>query len=162
MNFFKNIETLEELKREYKKLALKLHPDLNKDKDTTKDFQEMQCEYEKVFEMVKNIRRNEKGEKYTKETSETMEEFKDVIDKIIHFKNVNIEIIGTWIWLTGDTKTYKDIIKELGFRWSKNKIAWYYHKDEFRKRSNKVLSLDDIREKFGSEKVQNTYQYELA
>ena len=162
MKFFKNIETLEELKREYKKLALKLHPDLNQDRDTTKDFQEMQSEYEKVFEMVKNIRRNEKGEKYTKETSETMEEFKDVIDKIIHFKNVNIEIIGSWIWLTGDTKTYKETIKELGFRWSKNKIAWYYHKDEYRKRSNKIFSLDDIREKFGSEKVQNTYQLELA
>ena len=112
--------------------------------------------------MVKNIRRNEKGEKYTKETSETMEEFKEVIDKIIHFKNVNIEIIGSWIWLTGDTRTYKEIIKELGFRWSKNKIAWYYHKDEFRKRSSKVLSLDDIREKFGSERVQTTRQLELA
>lgn len=162
MKYFKNIETLEDLKKEYKKQALKLHPDLNMGEDTTKNFQEMQNEYEKVFNIVKNIRRNEKGEKYTTETTETMEEFKDVIDKIIHFKNVNIEIIGSWIWLTGDTKTYKETIKELGFRWSKNKIAWYYHKEKFRKRSNKLFTLDDIREKFGSEKVQNTYQYELA
>ena len=162
MKYFKNIETLEELKKEYKKLAFKLHPDVNQERDTTKEFQQMQNEYEKLFNQVKNIRRNEKGEKYTKETSETMEEFEEIIDKIIHFKNVNIEIIGSWIWLTGDTKTYKDIVKELGFKWSKNKVAWYYHKDKFKKRSNRTLTLDDIREKFGSEKIQNTYQYEIA
>lgn len=40
----------EEIKRAYKKLAIKLHPDRNKDRDTTKDFQRLQAAYQKIRE----------------------------------------------------------------------------------------------------------------
>ena len=162
MKYFENVETLEELKKEYKKQVLKLHPDLNMEKDTTKEFQEMQNEYERIFEKVKNIRRNENGEKYEKQTDEKFNEFRDIIEKIIHFKEVKIEIIGNWIWLTGNTKTYKDEIKQLNFRWSQNKCAWYYHKDKYHKRSKNLMSMEDIRQKFGVQKVENKYNYELS
>ena len=162
MKFFKNIETIEELKKEYKILAKELHPDMNKNVDTTAQFQEMQNEYEELFNQVKNIHKNSSGEKYTKETNETIEEYKNIIDRIIHFENVVIEVIGSWIWLTGDTKKYKEIIKELNFKWSPNKLAWYYHKDKFRKKSNNNYSIDELRNMFENEKIQNEGLKKLA
>ena len=162
MKYFVNVETIEELKKEYKKLVMKLHPDLNKEFDTTSQFQEMQNEYNIMFEKVKNIFTNEKGEKYNKENNENIETFKNIIDKIVYFENVKIEIIGTWLWLSGNTKEYKDIIKSLGFRWSQNKIAWYYHEGSYRKNNNTKYSLDDLRTKFGTESVENERMLKLA
>lgn len=75
---------------------------------------------------------------------------------------VNIEVIGDWIWLSGNTKQYKDEIKELKFKWSPNKLAWYYHEGQFRKKSKNNYSLDELREQFGSEIIENKYQKKLA
>ena len=38
---------------------------------------------------------------------------------------LNIEILGSWIWVTGNTKPNRETLKRLGFFWSKNKEAWY-------------------------------------
>lgn len=40
-------------------------------------------------------------------------------------KGVKAEMLGTWLWVTGDTKAHKDTLKELGFIWSGKKQAWY-------------------------------------
>ena len=38
----------------------------------------------------------------------------------------------------------------LGFKWSHNKAAWYFHREPYRKRSKKSMTLDDIRRMYGS------------
>lgn len=153
MKYFSLVTTLEELKKEYRKLCFKLHPDRNKDKDTTKEFQEMQNEYEIKFNEVKNVFRNSKGETYTKENNEVPEEFEEIINSIIYMEGVEIDIIGSWIWLSGNTKEYKEQIKELNFKWAKNKCAWYYHTGSYKKKSKKNFNLDELREMFESSKV---------
>jgi curved DNA-binding protein CbpA len=150
--YFEGIKNLEELKKAYKKLAIKLHPDMNRDRDTTKEFQEMQNEYEKLFEEVKNIRTAADGKTYTKETKETPEEYKEIIDKIIFYEKVDIEIIGSWIWLSGNTYPYKEEIKKLNFNYSKNKKAWYKSEPKDEETENKYyrgrFTMDQLREKF--------------
>lgn len=162
MKYFENVKTLEELKREYKKIVLKLHPDVNKEKDTTEEFKEMQNEYERVFEMVKNNRVNQNGETYTKETTETPEEFKEIIDKLIFFDGVNIEIIGTWIWLSGNTYTYKDQIKELNFKYSKTKKSWYFNNEDDNKYHRGHFTLDQLRERFETTIIETQKQAVLS
>ena len=155
MKYFENVKTLEDLKKAYKKLALKLHPDVNKDRDTTEEFKTMQNEYEAMFERVKNQHMNAQGDMYTKETAETVNEYMDIINKIIFFQGCTIEIIGNWIWISGDTKNYKETLKELKFRWAPNKKAWSYHNGTYRKQTKKQYSLEDLRNSFESTKINN-------
>lgn len=46
---------------------------------------------------------------------------REVIQNIITLDNINIEIVGCWIWVDGDTYAHKDILKVLGFRWAREK-----------------------------------------
>ena len=40
-----------------------------------------------------------------------------------------------------------------GLQYAGQKKAWYYHTESFRKRSHKKLSMDDIRNYYGSTEV---------
>ena len=151
MKYFNNCTTAEEVKQEYKKLARELHPDNNTDRDTTKDFQEMQREFEKAFEILKNKHKNAEGERYEKATTETAAEFIDLINRLMNIKDIIVELCGSWLWVTGNTMPAKEILKELGFRWSKTKKAWYYNREPFKFNKVAVYStMDQIRETFGS------------
>ena len=156
--YFSEAKTLEDVKQIYKKLARQLHPDCNPDKDTTAAFQEMQREYEQAFNRCKNIHVNKDGETYEKETDETPEAFASIIDQLLKLDGLVIELCGSWLWITGNTKEHKDIIKGLGFRWSKNKEAWYFHFEPYRKHSKKSVDLQTIREMYGSQRfTEKTY-----
>ena len=71
--------------------------------------------------------------------------------------NIEIEVIGCFVWLTGNTKPYKDKLKALKFQWHTKKIAWYLKPEDYRKRSHKNYDLDTIRSIYGSRgKVNST------
>lgn len=150
--WFQNPETLEDLKKQYKKLAFQHHPDMG---GKTEDMQEINAEYDQLFSALKDTYKNASGQFYKThaESTETADEFVDIIEKLIHMDGVEIEICGSWVWVTGDTKCHKDDLKSLSFRWSRNKSAWYFHQDGYRKRRKKPLTLDQIRGMYGSEKV---------
>lgn len=150
--WFQSPETLEDLKKQYKKLAFQHHPDLG---GKTEDMQEINAEYEALFATLKDTHQNAEGQFYTarEATTETAAEFVDIIEKLVHMDGVEIEVCGSWVWVTGNTKDHKDELKALSFRWSRNKSAWYFHRDGYRKRSKKSLTLDQIRGLYGSEKV---------
>lgn len=154
MTYIKNVETLEELKKAYKKLALKLHPDCG---GSDEEMAQLNNEYDDLFEKLKNTHKNKDGETYTKETTETPEQFKDIINKLFNLKmdGVVIEVVGTFIWLTGNTKPYKDEIKRLEFRYSPKKYAWYKAPKDYKKRSRKNYDMNTIRGMYGSQKVKS-------
>lgn len=82
------------------------------------------------------------------------------IDKIreLQNRNLKVELIGTWIWVTGHTYPYKDLLKKYNFKYQKNKKAWSYHKgNRYYKKSKKDYTMEQLRFEFDAEKRRNSY-----
>lgn len=146
-NYFENVHTLEDLKKEYRRLARENHPDKGGDKAT---MQEINAQHDKLFEILK-AEHNSKADDAHK-TTETPEEFRNIIDALIRLDGLTIELCGSWLWISGDTYTHKEALKAAGCRFSKNKKAWYWRHEEdgsFYHRG-KAWTFDRIRHTYGS------------
>jgi len=82
------------------------------------------------------------------------EEMRQRLDRIISLPGIVIELIGSWIWITGNTFPLRDTLKGEGYKFSHPKTAWYWHKGEYFKKSGKLMSMDDMRDVWGSERVE--------
>lgn len=161
MKWFNNPKTLEELKKQYKALALKHHPDKG---GNLSNMKAINAEYDNLFKRLKNVHETVDGNTYTTHNTsgETPDDFKKVISSLITLDGIQIEICGSWIWLTGNTYSHRDKLKNLNFRFSRSKKAWYYHNDGYRKTSHKSFTLEQIRSLYGSEVVQSKPRLRLT
>ena len=159
MNTYKHFtptpETLGELKAMYRKLAMEHHPDRGGNTDTMKA---VNAEYDALFPKLKDVHKTKDGEKYTakQESSETVDRFKDLIDELMKMDDIIIEIIGSFVWVTGNTRPYKEKLKELKFRWHSKKIAWYLKPEDYRKQSRRNYDLDELRTMYGTGGAMNS------
>lgn len=153
MRFFNDCKTIEEVKAQYKKLAKEHHPDCGGD---TATMQAVNTEY--AFACAKIL----KGEnRTTEEVNEEMrlsEEYRKVIEQIINLAGITIEVVGNWIWVTGNTFPVRKELKAAGLFFASKKIAWYYRAEEYKTKGGKK-TLDEIREKYGSEKIRAQSQH---
>lgn len=147
-----NIRTLEELKKAYHRLCLKLHPDVGGSDDEMKI---LNAEYEQLFERVKNVHVNKDGETYKKETQE---EFQWLIAELLKLDGIEIEIIGCFVWITGDTKPHRERLKTFGFRWHSKKKCWYKSPDNYHRWGGGEYSMNDIRMMYTTIKVKRNQQ----
>lgn len=49
-----------------------------------------------------------------------------VIKEVTEMQGVELKQSGTWYWASGNTKAFKEKLKELSFRFSRKRCAWYY------------------------------------
>jgi len=119
---------------------------------------EVNAEYDALFLTLKNVHKNKDGETYTayQESTETADEFKDLISELMKLENITIEIIGCFVWVTGDTKPHREKLKALKFRWHSKKTAWYLKPEDYKKRSRKDYALDEIRAMYGTSGEMNS------
>lgn len=153
MKYFETFQDINELKRQYKKLALKLHPDMGGSKA---DFQAMSAEYEKLLKNALNGRFD--SSERVEEEMKMDQEMREALNLIINLEGVIIEIVGNWIWVTGNTMPVKESLKDASYRFARKKCAWYWNDGTFKKKSKKSLSLDEIKAKFGSQTVKKEYK----
>ena len=122
MKYFTNCTTLDELKKEYRRLAMLHHPDRGGD---TRTMQDINNEYHEAHERLKNHHNTHADSNH--QTTEAPEEFINIINALIRFPGIIVELCGSWLWISGDTLPVKDELKAAGCRWSKNKKMWYWH-----------------------------------
>ena len=150
MTYFHNITTLEELRKAYHRLALQFHPDRGGSEETMKAINN---EFERLSDRLisGNMDFTEARKAYETQVSE---EIMEAINAVINLPGLIIEIIGSWVWLTGNTYEHREAIKEAHFKFSRQKLAWYWHSGEYHKRNGKTNSLEEVRAFWGSETVQ--------
>jgi preprotein translocase subunit Sec63 len=151
MNYFEGIKTLDELRKKYRNLAFQYHPDKG---GSTEIMQEINNQYERLSKKLINSNKYFTEERKEKE-HHISEELMQKIGKIIYLPSIAIEVIGSWIWVTGNTYSVKAILKEEGFMFSAQKLAWYWHVGDFIKTSRSNLTMEELRDFWGSEKIQN-------
>ena len=146
MKYLKGINNLKELKKQYRALAMELHPDRGGDEE---QFKALVNEYEELLKILAK-EKNTDEEKYNQEV-ELEQQYMDVINQLINFDNLIIEILGSWIWISGKTYPARAKIKELGFKWSKEKTMWYLPDEDrpIRKYKNKGKDINEIRARHG-------------
>lgn len=144
----KIIEDLDSLKKQYLKLAKKYHPDAG---GTTIQFQELQNEYERLFKKLLN------GSGLSEEAKENEveidKEIRNIIDALVNLENLNVELIGKWLWISGETYPVKDVLKSAGLLFIKKAGVpyWVYKGSESAGRGK--MSMEEIKNKYGSSKI---------
>jgi len=143
IRYFNDCATLDEVKSRYKVLAMQFHPDRGGE---TLIMQHINNEYEALakYERFCFKDQNEAGRNsYIK--------FPEIINQIIGFSGITIELCGNWIWVAGYTYRYKEQLKKIGFFYSVNKKIWYWRPDTVKSQVTKPMTMDYIRHKYGSD-----------
>ena len=83
----------------------------------------------------------------------------NIIDHLIRMEGIQVELCGSWLWITGNTYLHRDNLKACGCRWSSSKKQWYWraNRDGYQGK-HKAKTMEQIREKYGSELFNGTTQ----
>ena len=159
MKYFKDLNSMEAVKKQYRKLAMKYHPDRGGNEEV---FKQINNEYEEAMEQAKinetRKAKTKKEEDFIKSQYMNSKNFREKIDKLIVLEGIEIEITGTWLWLRGNTYKYKEYLKsEFNAQWSKSKKCWFIspNKDFRKTKGYKGKNMSDIRNIYGSTKIKS-------
>ena len=121
LKFFKDCKDLQDVKNTFKTLAKLHHPDKGGDVEMMKL---INTEYEIASKIIM------KKAGFSSETFESdlldLVAYREAVQSIINLDGLIIEIVGKWIWVTGETRMHKDVLKSNGFYYAAKKCAWYF------------------------------------
>jgi hypothetical protein len=137
------------VKESYRRAAKTYHPDINP--SGAKMMQLINAAYEILKDFEGNVEIELGSTSYPKALNEAL-------NKIIDITNINIEICGAWVWVTGSTKPHSQTLGKqgAGFTYASKKKAWYFRPAGWKSKSRGKLSLSEIRSKYGSQSVRKT------
>jgi hypothetical protein len=153
---FDHLSTVEAIKQEYRTLTLQHHPDRPGGDALT--MQEINSQYHAALQRVDGTKsKDEEGREHTYAYTQAVEDA--LINKLhaliaARVPNVaDVFLIGTWIWIIGDTKPIKETLKELECHWHAKRLCWYWHPHPYRHRYNKRADFNDLAWKYGAGKL---------
>lgn len=86
------------------------------------------------------------GAELEKALAEKIEEFKKL-------DGVTAELVGSWIWLAGETKKHAKELKSLGCRWAPKKMKWSFHFGGGWYKKGHEKSYEEIKAKYGAQSL---------
>lgn len=81
-----------------------------------------------------------------------------LIEQMASVANLGLttELIGSWIWVSGDTKSKRNELKSLGFLWNPTRGKWFFREVAkcWKGRNSTFRTEDEIKGYFGCLSVQ--------
>lgn len=148
--FTNNYDSIEAIKKHFRQLAKQYHSDFG---GTDEQFRELHSEYEYL---IKNFIKTEYKD------IEVPKYIQELIDKLIYYDDLELELVGTWLWVGGNTLLYKDNLKKLGLFYSSKHHKWYYNGMAKKVRKCTKSSIDEIKQFYGVKEVKSVGTYKLA
>jgi hypothetical protein len=131
MKWFAGCHTVEEVKSLYRTLAKQHHPDRGGD---TQTMQDINAAYHAALSRMDGQKHNDGEREYTYQYNQQREQA--AMDKIAELLRIrgtfDVYLIGTWVWVTGDTKPIKDELKKAGCQWHSKRSCWYWRASEYK------------------------------
>jgi len=155
--------TYEKAKAHYRTLVFQHHPDRGGDTRTMQNINAEWAKFQADYARNEAYRRQENAHAEGKKSAADYHDMNAVsellrmkIEFALNLDGVDVELMGLWIWLTGNTKAHKEAIKantaneSIKWAWSPDKSAWYFASIPSMNRQRRTL--DEIRDLHGSQR----------
>jgi len=109
MKYFRHCKSLDEVKSEYKKLTQHYLPT-----ETNPGYEAMMTLVDREYV---EISQRPKVKQQSQEIQEEFLVFPKIVKELISLE-LNLEICGSWLWVSGNTYNHSDKLKELGLKFS--------------------------------------------
>ena len=152
--------SFEQIKLAYRKACATYHPDRNP--AGLEMMKMVNCAYNALTDYTPTSEAEANANaSETSDTSNYGEELNAALNAIINL-GLEIEICGSWLWVSGDTKPHKEILKSAGFKWASKKMMWNFRPAEWKSFSRGKYSMDEIRSAHGSVKIKPNQHRKIA
>lgn len=161
MEYFLGLHTVEEIKSKYRRLAMHYHPDRGGDAEAMKSINREYHEALRRYHGAKT--EGSEGKEHTYYYNEAIEQA--VIEKLadliqLSLPGVRIMLVGTWLWVDGETKLVKEQLKSAGLQWHTQREKWYWHTGRYRRGASHA-DFDKIVVKYGYREFESKKRKEL-
>lgn len=148
------ISTFADIKSAYRRACGTYHPDRNP--AGLEMMKLINGAYQSLSDYEASAERCESNE----DNASYSDTLNDALNAVINL-GLEIEICGSWIWVSGDTKAHKDVLKAAGYKYAPKKVMWSFCGGK-RSTSRGKFSMADIRERHGSTSVRGVGYAKLS
>lgn len=165
--YFTDCKTPQDIKARFRELVLKFHPDRNPgDPQANAKTAQVIDAYHAALRGAHGttfVGTDDKVRTYTYNAKREVELAEMIQAAVaIGMVGVTIEVIGSWLWVHGDTKPYKSELKAAGFRWHSKRVSWYYRPAGYSTQYNARMSLGELAYVYGSRVVASDDERQAA
>jgi curved DNA-binding protein CbpA len=141
---------LNAVKALYKKLMKAHHPDLGGDVEKAQAINEA---YDLASSHLTSTGHKHNGDTWGEDGfwKSHMNSFQELIDQLLKLEGLELELIGSWLWVSGETRDHKETLKELGLKWSGKRKMWFLNPSGKKRRGRaSSISTEQLRDFYGS------------
>jgi len=143
----KNICTKDEIKNIFRRLCMVYHPDKG---GSTEKMQMLNWAYKYIMANFESLNITFEFNSNNQNKVNLSEEGKQVLDKLILIDDIDVYIVGCWLWVSGNTKPHKETLKQLGLYWHTKKSMWAWAGSTTKSRGS--LEFEKMCDVYGSSK----------